>query len=165
MRRVTPSHPARNPSHPWVPFARLPVTNRVSPLHTSTNRPRSSRFTRDGEGQRAGYQRVTPGASRHTHTHFLPPTVGLRSHPRPNSSHGGYTSALRTRYPPPTERHRHIFSRPARGHPPWDRLAEGPSHLPLSAIPQTKYKYAERERHTATHHLWPAPGPSRRSTN
>ena len=47
--------------------------------------------------------------------------------------------------------------------PPWDRLAQGPSHLPLSAIPQTKYMCRERE--AWPHHRWPAPGPSHLGTD
>ena len=47
--------------------------------------------------------------------------------------------------------------------PPWDRLAQGPSHPPLSAIPQTKYMCRERE--AWPHHRWPAPGPSHLGTD
>ena len=46
--------------------------------------------------------------------------------------------------------------------PPWDRLAQGPSRPPLSAIPQTKYMCRERE--AWPQHRWPALGPSHLGT-
>ena len=51
----------------------------------------------------------------------------------------------------------HVYSAGPETIPPWDRLAQGPSHPPLSAIPQTKYMCRERE--ASPHHRWPAPGP------